>query len=329
MNEPRLLKPQPVALALSGGGGRSFYQVGALQALEDAGFTFEAFAGTSSGSILAALLALGHSAREVQAMLREGNPLGWFDFTLGFGQGLIQPTGQQDWLETVLPDTFEALSKPLIMPTTDIQTGEEVVFSSGPLVPAIMASSAFTGAVFPPNCEGRWLTDGGLVNEVPADLARRISPLPVIALDATAPLLDLEFPPPDQLRGGLRGLLSTSAPALPAILLQAFTITQGQLTQRKLSDAAPDWLVDFDPLRDLSLQSLDQLERGVELGYGFMQDLLDGREPPSVQELREKEAARREQIGCDNAGVSSQTSSTDLQSFAGPLCDFTAEKEPL
>lgn len=305
MNEPRPLRPQPVALALSGGGGRSFYQVGALQALEDAGFTFGAFAGTSSGSILAALLAAGHSAHEVQAMLREGNPTGWYDVTLGFGQGLVQPKGQQEWLESVLPQTFEELRWPLIMPTTDIQTGEEISFSAGPLVPAIMASSAFTGAVFPPNCEGRWLTDGGLVNEVPADLARRISPLPVIALDATAPLLDLEFPPPDEVRGGLRGLLSTSSPALPAILLQAFTITQGQLTLRKLAEAAPDWLVDFDPLRDLSLQSLNQLDRGVEIGYGFMQDLLDGREPPAVKELREQEAARAQAQAQEQCGTGS------------------------
>ncbi|MDO4264163.1 MAG: patatin-like phospholipase family protein [Deinococcus sp.] len=273
MNEPRPLQPQPVALALSGGGGRSFYQVGALQALEDAGFTFSALAGTSSGAILAALLAAGHSGREVQRLLREGHPPGWFDLTLG--QGLIQPTGQQEWLEAVLPETFGDLPLPLIVPTTDIQTGEEVTFSSGPLVPAIMASSAFTGAVFPPCCGGRWLSDGGLVNEVPADLARRISDLPVIALDATAPLLELQFPDPGEHRGGLLGLASTGSPSLPEILLQAFTITQGHLTQRKLQDADPDWLVDFDPLRELQLQNLDQLDRGVEIGYGFMQQFID------------------------------------------------------
>ncbi|ADY26400.1 Patatin [Deinococcus proteolyticus MRP] len=273
MKTPRPLAPQPVALAISGGGARSFYQVGALQALEDAGFTFQALAGTSSGAILAALLAAGHSGREVQRLLREGHPPGWFDLTLG--QGLIQPTGQQEWLESVLPQTFEQLPYPLIVPTTDIQTGEEVTFTEGPLVPAIMASSAFTGAVFPPCCGGRWLTDGGLVNEVPADLARRISDLPVIALDATAPLLALNFPDPDERKGGLLGLASTGSPSLPEILLQAFTITQGHLTERRLQDAAPEWLVDFDPLRDLQLQHLDQLDRGVEIGYGFMQDFID------------------------------------------------------
>lgn len=273
MKTPRPLAPQPVALALSGGGARSFYQVGALQALDDAGFQFEAFAGTSSGAILAALLAAGHTAREVQRLLREGHPPGWFDLTLG--HGLIQPTGQQKWLESVLPATFEELRWPLIVPTTDIQTGEEVTFQSGPLVPAIMASSAFTGAVFPPHCEGRWLTDGGIVNEVPGDLARRISALPLIALDATAPLLTLDFPDPEQESDGLLGLISTQSPTLPEILLQAFTIAQGRLTERRLQDAGPEWLVDFDPLRELRLHNLDQLDRGVEIGYGFMQDFLD------------------------------------------------------
>ncbi|MFC6617741.1 patatin-like phospholipase family protein [Deinococcus radiophilus] len=269
----RPLEPQPVALAISGGGGRSFYQVGALQALEDAGFTFNALAGTSSGAILAALLAAGHSGREIQRLLREANVPGWYDLTLG--QGLVRPSGQQEWLESVLPPTFAELAYPLIVPTTDIQTGEEVCFESGPLVPAIMASSAFTGAVYPPNCEGRWLSDGGLVNEVPADLARRVSDLPVIALDATAPLLELDFPSPDEQSGGLRGLISPTSPSLPEILLQAFTVTQGHLTQRRLYEAAPEWLVDFDPLRELHLQNLDQLDRGVEIGYGFMQDFMD------------------------------------------------------
>ncbi|WP_261664100.1 patatin-like phospholipase family protein [Deinococcus sp. Marseille-Q6407] len=273
MSQPLALSPQPVALAISGGGARSFYQVGALQALEDAGFTFGALAGTSSGAILAALLAAGHTGREVQSLVREGHPPGWFDLTLG--RGLVQPTGLQDWLTEVLPENFEDLPLPLIIPATDIQTGEEVSFTKGPLVPAIMASSAFTGAVYPLNCEGRWLSDGGLVNEVPADLARRISRLPLIALDATAPLLELDFPKPGTKRGGLLGLVSTQSPTLPEILLQAFTITQGHLTHRKLQEAAPEWLVDFDPLRDLTLQNLDQLDRGVEIGYGFMQDLLD------------------------------------------------------
>ena len=75
-----------------------------------------------------------------------------------------------------LPTEFAAVA-------TDIETGEEVVIQEGLLVDAIRASSSVPGLFVPAEYRGRFLVDGGLVNPLPVDVARRLGADAVIAVD--------------------------------------------------------------------------------------------------------------------------------------------------
>ncbi|HEX7021651.1 MAG TPA: patatin-like phospholipase family protein, partial [Trueperaceae bacterium] len=157
-----------IGLVLSGGGARSFAQIGALLALDDYGAEVAAIAATSTGAVLAALYAAGNSARAVQDIVRGIDYTSFLDPN-GEG-GLIGHRGVEALLAAHAPETFEELSIPLAVPTTDIQNARQLVYRSGPLRPPVCASNAFPGLFVPVAFDGRFLMDGGILNDVPLDL---------------------------------------------------------------------------------------------------------------------------------------------------------------
>ena len=77
--------------------------------------------------------------------------------------------------------TFEELKKPLAVVTTDICTGEEVIFTRGPLDKAVRASCSIPGIYTPVEMEGRQLVDGGMAENVPVQALKSLGADVVIA----------------------------------------------------------------------------------------------------------------------------------------------------
>lgn len=75
-----------------------------------------------------------------------------------------------DFLELFPENSFESLSVPLFVTATDIVNASQVIFDSGPLIPAILASSAFPAVFTPVQIGERFFMDGGIVNNFPVDL---------------------------------------------------------------------------------------------------------------------------------------------------------------
>jgi NTE family protein len=123
-----------IGLALSGGGARCYAHIGALAALEEEGLLRPcAIAANSSAAVLAALYAAGHDARAVEAIVRG---IDFSDFLEpASGGGLIHDDPVEGVLERHAPETFEELAVPLAVPAVDIERGELLIYSSGPLRP--------------------------------------------------------------------------------------------------------------------------------------------------------------------------------------------------
>lgn len=212
-----------IALVLSGGGARGFAHVGILQALEAARVPVDMVVGTSMGAIIGGLYASGMSP---DAMEREILEVDWsglfrerlprqelsqrrkeedFEFSqavaLGFKDGAFQlPQGavSSRSLELLLRrltlhtrglDNFDQLPLPYRAVATDLESGQEVRVASGDLAAAMRASMSVPGVFAPLAWNGRILGDGGLVNNLPVNVARSLGAEVVIAVNIGTPLL--------------------------------------------------------------------------------------------------------------------------------------------
>ena len=165
-----------IGLVLSGGGAMGAAEVGALKVIEQCGVPIHCIAGTSIGSIVGALYALGYRAAELDSLFRsqqwlrlfaEGNLVGYFE----------QFTGQNDTCD------FSRLPIPFACVAVDLQTQREVVLTHGSLARSMRASMAIPGAFKPVKIDGRLLIDGGMLNVLPTDVAKAMGADIIITID--------------------------------------------------------------------------------------------------------------------------------------------------
>lgn len=207
---------RPPVLALGGGGARGFAHLGVLQALDEAGLSVRGIVGTSMGAVVGGMyLAHGSAARAIDLwrealekdLIPSVRPLGRFPdadtkehplvqvarrirnrVVISFAMNrntVLDDIALVKALKFLIPDIrFSDLPKPLVVVATDLETGAEVRLRSGPIRPALVASSAIPGMVPSVEIEGRPLVDGGVVAEVPA-VAAREEGWPVIAIDVS------------------------------------------------------------------------------------------------------------------------------------------------
>jgi NTE family protein len=215
-------KRPKIGLVLGGGGARGAAHVGILKVLEENRVPVDFVVGTSMGSIVGGLYASGRSPAEIEQVFHEINWLDLFadwptqdwlsfrrkrdlerfidlefgaDFKKGFrlprgfiaGQKLGFELRKHTYAVAGVSD-FNRLALPYRAVSADINTGEVVVHDKGNVAEAIRASMSLPG-VFPPvELDGRILIDGGIVNNVPVDVARRMGADVVIAIDVGTPL---------------------------------------------------------------------------------------------------------------------------------------------
>lgn len=161
-----------VALALGGGFARGFAHLGVLQVFEQNHIPISHIAGTSVGSILGAAYASGAPLARIIATcrtLRFRDIARWRVSRLG----LTSNHRLADLITRVFESRrFEDLRIPMAVVTTNLNTGEPVVFTEGNLIDPIRASCAFPGIFEPVEIGTRWLVDGGLTAPVPTEAAR-------------------------------------------------------------------------------------------------------------------------------------------------------------
>ncbi|MCJ8168807.1 patatin-like phospholipase family protein [Atopomonas sediminilitoris] len=220
---PAQAREHRVGLVLSGGAARGLAHIGVLKALEEQGVRIHAIAGTSMGAVVGGLYAAGYSADELETLAIE---LNWgevlsdqpprrsvpyrrkqddrdflsklrfpfrADGTLGLPLGVIQGQNLDLVLQSLLlhipnNQSFDRLPIPFRAVATNIASGDMVVFDHGNLAIAIRASMSIPAAFSPLQLNGQLLVDGGMVNNVPIDVARAMDVDQVIAVDIGTPL---------------------------------------------------------------------------------------------------------------------------------------------
>ncbi|CAM2894887.1 patatin-like phospholipase family protein [Vibrio mytili] len=215
-NNESLSRPK-IAVVLAGGGAKGAAHIGVLKALEEMNVPVDIVTGTSMGSYVGGLYATGMSADEIESFIYS---IDWnsgyrdrvdrsqrrvrdkvyedryqitTDLGVRFGE-IRAPTGVvqgQNMLRILREttgnlgrfDSFDVLAIPYRSVATDILDLEEVVIGNGYLVDAMMASMSVPGALPPYYLNGHMLVDGGVVNNMPVDVARAMGADVVIAVD--------------------------------------------------------------------------------------------------------------------------------------------------
>ncbi|MCP2013381.1 NTE family protein [Deinococcus sp. HSC-46F16] len=243
-------------LVLGGGGARGLAHVGVWRVLEEARLPPQVLAGTSMGGLVAAFIAAGTSADELQ---RISETVSWrrlLDWRLG--RGLLRASAFEAWLAEYLPPTFEALERPLAVTATDVLTGRMVYLRGGDLYAALRATTAYPGAIDPVPYGDMLLADGGILNQVPVDAAFFLGVQRVVAVDVTVP-------EPLELPGRRRRWRSEAHLGTVRSLRRAVDIMQAQLTDARLSLYRPDVLLRPD-LGDIDLPSFRRGAEAIEAG---------------------------------------------------------------
>lgn len=188
---PPLVKPPPrpprIGLALGGGAARGFAHIGVIQVLEENGIKVDLVAGTSAGSLVAALYASGKTGKEMQTLaegMDEGGITDW-SFPL---RGLIRGEALARFIRDKTGGKgIEQMALPLGIVATDLSDGSAILFRSGDTGTAVRASSAVPAVFQPVKIGQREYVDGGLVSPVPVRFAREMGAQFIIAVDITSP----------------------------------------------------------------------------------------------------------------------------------------------
>ena len=220
---PETARRPRVGLVLSGGGARGFAHIGVLRVLEQLRVPVDVVVGTSMGSVVGGAYAAGRTAAELErfaagtdwaAVLADRPPRrdGDFrtreaeyelpsrlDFGVGPGGRLIGPPAAvgshalERALEHLLPPGLAqrpagSLRIAFRAVATDLRTGELVELDQAPLTVALRASLSVPGLFAPLSHQGRLLVDGGLVRNVPVDLARALGAEVLIVVNVGTPV---------------------------------------------------------------------------------------------------------------------------------------------
>lgn len=209
-----------VALVLSGGAALGFAHNGVLKVLEELGVPIDMVVGTSMGAIIGGFYAVGYSPQDIESiaagidwsvMFTDSIARNYYRYRArtiseryfleaGFdrdgihlGGGLIAGqniTSLFERLTLKIADNtdFDALPVPFRAVAADVITGEEVILASGSVADAMRASMTIPGLFAPYRIGDRYLVDGGVVNNLPVNVAREMGADIVIAVEVGEPM---------------------------------------------------------------------------------------------------------------------------------------------
>lgn len=211
-----------IGLALGGGSAKGFEHIGVLLWLEENRIPVDYVAGTSMGGLMGGCYAMGMTPAEIRAFvanidwdhLFDETPFtvldyrrkeDWVDYPVDLEVGFRNksfrypsglPVHRVGLLlsRLTLPystiSNFDQLPIPFRCVATDLQEQKAVVLQEGSLAGALRATMAIPGVFTPVERDGHWLVDGGVLNNVPADVARSMGADIVIAVNVSGDIKD-------------------------------------------------------------------------------------------------------------------------------------------
>ncbi len=195
-----------VGLVLSGGGAKGLAHIGALKVIDSLGIRIDYIGGTSMGAVIGSLYASGYSGKQLDSIFKETDfntllqdelprnvktfyekeqskkyilTLPFDNFSISFPSGLSRGQNVYNLISRLTAhlegiNNFHNLPIPFFCVATNIETGEEVLLDHGSLPLAVSASSAIPSLFSPVEVNGELLVDGGVVNNYPVILLKKM-----------------------------------------------------------------------------------------------------------------------------------------------------------
>lgn len=240
------------ALVLGGGGGRGFAHLGVQRALEELGFPIDIAGGTSVGGILSGVIADGKTATETVEWARSHFPAA-MDYTLPLVSLIKGERIARSAAVTYGDREIEDLRRRFFCVSTNLSASRPFVHRQGSVALAMRATSAIPG-VMPPVPHGSdLLVDGGVLNNLPIDVAREMSPAGIIvAVDVSPPRgpgarvdYGLSVSGWNAFRSGL-GKRERTYPGISAVLMRSMITASMRERDRQIREGLADCYLDLD-----------------------------------------------------------------------------------
>ncbi len=235
------------SLVLSGGGARGLAHVGVLAALEELGIKITEVAGSSIGAVVGAFYCAGYSPKEILEFFSSHSLFALKRYSLK-KPGFLDTSQFRGLFEEYLPSSFSDLKLPLIFNATNLNRGEEVLFSDGPLIRPLLASAAFPGVFSAVKIDQEIYADGGIINNFPIEHLRNKSN-PILGVYVNP----LNYKPNDKLRSTL------------AVLERAYKISRNHNSINKFDQC--QFVVHPFQLEEYNFLQTSNLEKIFDIGY--------------------------------------------------------------
>ena len=161
-----------IGLSLSGGGARGIAHIGVLKALEEFKIRIDCISGSSTGALVGALYSYGYSAEKILDTVISTKIFSSLRPAWTW-TGLVNILNLEELILKLMPEnSFDALKIPLTIAATNLNKGHSEYFTSGKLVPVILASCCVPVIFAPVQLNGEHYVDGGITDNLPAKILR-------------------------------------------------------------------------------------------------------------------------------------------------------------
>lgn len=262
-----------VALVLSGGGARGLAHIGAIDELQERGYEITSVAGTSMGALVGGVFAVGKldELRRMALGMKRFRVISLIDISLGLDHVVGGKKVMQLLRDSLGDLRIEDLRIPFCCCASDLTTGKEHVFRTGPLCDAIRASISIPGIFKPEKKDGHVLVDGSVHNTLPLDRVERHRGDVLMAINASAPNLNPEGPVV------LKSGYSSNYVNLASCVVELMVTTNTQMAMR----LTPPVLCADIPTNLFGIFEFDKAQQIIDYGKEEMRRQLDAYETSS------------------------------------------------
>lgn len=244
-------KIKSIGLILSGGGSKCIAHAGVLQFLQEKNIVPLQIAGSSAGSIVAALYGIGKSPKEILMFFKSIHFFHWKHFTFSKA-GLIDIDAFKVYFDEIFGDkTLAELNLPTYIVATDMIKGKTKIF--GPetkVTDAILASASFPGLMSPYELNGKLYSDGGILNHFPTDILK----------DSCQALIGVYVSPIEKIQ-------EEDLKSIRSVMARAFDLLSANSSIPKFNDC--DWLIEPEPLSQYSTFETNKSNMDIIFAIGY------------------------------------------------------------
>lgn len=271
----RIIAGRAIGIVLGGGGARGGAHLGVLRALEEANIPLDFIGGVSAGAVIAALYAMGYELATIVQLFKGLVSRNQIDFTLPI-VALTSGNLQLEYFRELFGKLqVEDLWLPCFCVSTNLTRAEVVIHRKGSLRHAISASNAAPGICPPVVDQGELLVDGGLLNNLPMDIMRKLcGDGTVIAVDVMPPVDLAAIASYGDVLSGWQALwdrvnpqsAQSRMPHIAALLYRAGEVGSIHALKTQLVTNLADLYL-HPPIEKFGMMEWSALNQIIELGY--------------------------------------------------------------